>query len=259
MLGKQVPGLLLAGVLLLVVVNVFMDQTPTRQAAQPAAGSTEMLTRIRRDMVGQQRANGGTPGAVAVAVSADSTPAPRPVGKVVMAGGAVAVSPLRPLAILNPVRPVPGPASDAAKALAAKNGGASKLPPPLNTLEPGTDIFVSFASASMAPFALNWVANLQKAGINELLVGALDAEMCVSAEAVFVFRDLRRNPTPRPQRFTLTRAPSGRAVCSLNISAFQTAPPGRPYSREPKKHSPNTGAHANNTLQVTRPPHRGAC
>jgi len=28
---------------------------------------------------------------------------------------------------------------------------------------------------------------------------------------------------------------------------------------ETKKHSPNTGARANNTLQVTRPPHRGAC
>ena len=54
-------------------------------------------------------------------------------------------------------------ASDEAKALAAANGGASQLPPPLNTLEPGTDIFVSFSSASMSPFALNWVANLRHA------------------------------------------------------------------------------------------------
>ena len=30
------------------------------------------------------------------------------------------------------------------------------------------------------------------------------------------------------------------------------------YHRK-KKHSPNTGARANNTLQATRPPHRGAC
>ena len=28
---------------------------------------------------------------------------------------------------------------------------------------------------------------------------------------------------------------------------------------ETKKHSPNTGARANNILQATRPPHRGAC
>jgi len=30
-------------------------------------------------------------------------------------------------------------------------------------------------------------------------------------------------------------------------------------SKEIYKHSPNTGARANNTLQVTRPSHRGAC
>lgn len=170
MLGRQVPTFLIAGLLLLVGVNVLMDHAP-RAAPQAAAGSTEMLKRIRRDMVAQKGAMGGVPGAaggvaasqhVAVAAGASTTASqfalPAPV-------------------ILRPVKPVPGPASDAARALALANGGASKLPPPLNTLEPGTDIFVSFASASMAPFALNWVANLRRAGINEVLVGALDAEM----------------------------------------------------------------------------------
>jgi len=33
----------------------------------------------------------------------------------------------------------------------------------------------------------------------------------------------------------------------------------RAVHTEAKKHSPNTGARAHNTLQVTRQPHRGAC
>ena len=55
--------------------------------------------------------------------------------------------------------------------------GGCALPPELRALKPGSDIFVSFASHSMAPFALNWVANLQKAGVHEYLVGALDEGM----------------------------------------------------------------------------------
>jgi len=40
---------------------------------------------------------------------------------------------------------------------------------------------------------------------------------------------------------------------------WENRPPGcaRMFT-ETKKHSPNTGARANNTLQVTRPPQRGA-
>jgi hypothetical protein len=174
MLGRQVPVLLVAGLLLLVGVNVLMDQAP-RTAPQPAAGSTEMLKRIRRDLVAQRGAMDGAPGA-ASGVAASQRAAAAASASATASGAASPIALPAPV-IFRPPMPVPGPASDAARALAQANGGASKLPPPLNTLEPGTDIFVSFSSASMAPFALNWVANLRRAGINEVLVGALDAEM----------------------------------------------------------------------------------
>ena len=58
---------------------------------------------------------------------------------------------------------------------------------PLKRYRPGSDIFVSFASGSMAPFALNWVANLRKAGIDEVLLGSLDDSMLkIAAEQVVV-------------------------------------------------------------------------
>ncbi|KAL1518521.1 hypothetical protein AB1Y20_002810 [Prymnesium parvum] len=51
------------------------------------------------------------------------------------------------------------------------------LPAQLRQLRRGTDLFVSFASSSMAPFALNWVANLRKAGVKTQLLGTLDEKM----------------------------------------------------------------------------------
>lgn len=51
------------------------------------------------------------------------------------------------------------------------------LPAQLRQLRRGTDIFVSFASSSMAPFALNWVANLRKSGVKTQLLGTLDDKM----------------------------------------------------------------------------------
>lgn len=41
----------------------------------------------------------------------------------------------------------------------------------------GSDLFISFSSGSMAAFALNWVANLRRTGITQVLVGALDEKM----------------------------------------------------------------------------------
>ena len=51
------------------------------------------------------------------------------------------------------------------------------LPEHLRRMRKGTDLFLSFASHSMAPFALNWIANLRRAGISTVLVGALDEKM----------------------------------------------------------------------------------
>ena len=52
-----------------------------------------------------------------------------------------------------------------------------ELPQQLRHLPRGTDLFISFASASMAPFALNWVANLRRSGVKQMLLGTLDEKM----------------------------------------------------------------------------------
>jgi hypothetical protein len=57
------------------------------------------------------------------------------------------------------------------------------LPPRLAAMRKGTDLYVSFASSSMAPFALNWVANLRRAGLTTTVVGTLDARMAEICEA----------------------------------------------------------------------------
>ncbi len=59
----------------------------------------------------------------------------------------------------------------------ASTSRSGNLPAALANLPVGSDIFISFASGSMAPFALNWVANLRKAGVVGVLVGALDEKM----------------------------------------------------------------------------------
>ena len=53
------------------------------------------------------------------------------------------------------------------------------MPAQLRAMCKGSDLFVSFSSASMAPFALNWIANLRRAGLLQVLVGALDEKMQV--------------------------------------------------------------------------------
>jgi hypothetical protein len=59
-----------------------------------------------------------------------------------------------------------------------------EVPDALRVMRKGTDLFISFSSANMAPFALNWVANLRRAGIGvqgstntQVLIGALDDKM----------------------------------------------------------------------------------
>lgn len=59
MMGRQVPTALLAGVVLLVCINLLMDRgAPATRAVAASAqqqpvGSNEMLTRIRRDLAAQ--------------------------------------------------------------------------------------------------------------------------------------------------------------------------------------------------------------
>jgi len=51
------------------------------------------------------------------------------------------------------------------------------LPESLRMARKGSDLFISFSSSSMAPFLLNWIANLRRSGVTKLLVGALDPKM----------------------------------------------------------------------------------
>ena len=57
-----------------------------------------------------------------------------------------------------------------------------KLPANLRNLPEGTDIMVTFATGSVATMACNWVATVRKAGVNEVVIGALDQEMMDACE-----------------------------------------------------------------------------
>jgi len=48
------------------------------------------------------------------------------------------------------------------------------------------------------------------------------------------------------------------ALCAIQHIGVVGEPGGLQFA-ETKKRRPNTGARADNALQVTRPPHRGAC
>lgn len=86
-------------------------------------------------------------------------------------------------------RPQPAAGSQRAAPSRTPNGAAlldselvrvpagEPFPASLRGLPRGSDLFISFSSKSMAPFALNWVANLRKAGVEYYLVGALDEQI----------------------------------------------------------------------------------
>ena len=60
-----------------------------------------------------------------------------------------------------------------------------KLPANLQNLPEGTDIMVTFATGSVATMACNWVATVRRAGVKEVVIGALDQEMmdaCAKAD-----------------------------------------------------------------------------
>ena len=58
-----------------------------------------------------------------------------------------------------------------------------KLPGNLRNLPEGTDIMVTFATGSVATMASNWVATVRKAGVQEVVIGALDQQMMDACEA----------------------------------------------------------------------------
>jgi hypothetical protein len=58
-----------------------------------------------------------------------------------------------------------------------------KLPPSIRDLPKDTDIMVTFATGSVATMATNWVATVRKAGVEQVLIGALDAEMMEACDA----------------------------------------------------------------------------
>jgi hypothetical protein len=57
-----------------------------------------------------------------------------------------------------------------------------RLPENLRNLPRDTDIMVTFATGSVATMACNWVATVRTAGVREVLIGALDAEMMAACE-----------------------------------------------------------------------------
>ena len=52
-----------------------------------------------------------------------------------------------------------------------------ELAPSLRGRPNGTDVMVTFATGSVATMACNWVATVRRAGVKEVLIGALDQAM----------------------------------------------------------------------------------
>jgi hypothetical protein len=58
-----------------------------------------------------------------------------------------------------------------------------KLPENIRNLPKDTDIMVTFATGSVATMACNWVANVRRAGVKEVVIGALDEQMMDACRA----------------------------------------------------------------------------
>ena len=59
----------------------------------------------------------------------------------------------------------------------AVTASRDKLPASVRDLPANTDIMVTFATGSVSEMACNWVKNVQNAGVQEVLIGALDQGM----------------------------------------------------------------------------------
>ena len=59
----------------------------------------------------------------------------------------------------------------------AVTASRDKLPHAVRSLPAGTDLMVTFATGSVWEMATNWVRNAQRAGVAEVLIGALDQQM----------------------------------------------------------------------------------
>ena len=65
-------------------------------------------------------------------------------------------------------------------ARAASSGGLTRFG---THVPPGSNLFVTFGSSSLAPFVSNWVSALADAGVPWVLVGALDVELHAACDA----------------------------------------------------------------------------
>ena len=120
-----------------------------------------------------------------------------------------------------------------------------KLPANLRGLPNGTDIMVTFATGSVATMACNWVATVRRAGVQEVLIGALDQKMmdacaeanvpCILIEGGAITRDLarrtaenvREDPKSYPKLSILkvgSAPPNHRTSTLAHIGPIRSAP-----------------------------------
>ena len=93
-----------------------------------------------------------------------------------------------------------------------------RLPADVRALPAGSDLFVTFATGSVATMALNWVATARAAGVKELLIGALDEQMmdaCAAASAKPARPLAARSPLVRPTARPVCRCAAHAAPCIL--------------------------------------------
>ena len=210
--GCSTPQMLVVGVVMLMGVNYWMQQNQPRSMGMepvlaPGTSAEDATTRnlvlsklqgqlrerdtrisdLEKRLQDAQRADHATLGAQPPQVPTEARkrleeapPKPRTEPAAVPGGAPSSTVVVQ----VSPSGAGAAPAGDAAAGGELVEVPADEVfPDKLRKAKKYSDLFVSFSSASMSAFALNWVANLKIAGITQILVGALDEKMLEIATA----------------------------------------------------------------------------
>ena len=197
----QCARILVASAALLLIGNVLYSRQNTYTTSyiqRPAVESPSLnnggtsadqqrkrrIEELEKELSTLKGPSGGAVAAAAAAVGSSSLGSPAQQPQQIVPAAAAA----QPIEAHMPPPPPPAQAAEPAEVVPESERvvvpANENLPAALRAMRKGTDLFISFSSANMAPFALNWVANLRRAGIGlasststQVLIGALDDKM----------------------------------------------------------------------------------
>ena len=105
-------------------------------------------------------------------------------------------------------------------AVTAVSAPFDALPLSVRNLPNGSDLVITFATGSVSTMALNWIANAKRAGVDAVLIGALDAKMmeeCERAKQVQHNNSRARGPQPLLLPLAARLRPASVRVSPLSV------------------------------------------